>query len=52
MESIEKDPKLVKMFVTEAHNRGIYVNRFPYTQESATTKAGESQYDNPYGSKS
>ena len=50
MESIEKDPKLVKMFVNEAQNRGIYVNRFPYGQESATTRAGESQYANPYGS--
>ena len=53
MESIEKDPKLVKMFVNEAHSRGIYVNRFPLPSESNSTKAAESQYDlskNPYGS--
>jgi hypothetical protein len=38
MESIEKDPKLVKMFINEAQNRGIYVNRYPESKSS--TRAG------------
>lgn len=43
-ESIEKDPKLVKMFVNEATSRGIYC------PESISTRAGGDISNNPYGS--